>query len=73
MKDLLLILAHFLTTLPKFPGPGGAKAIVELKRRNTRFGCPRIVQQINKAFGVAIDKDVVRRVLEKHYHSSEVP
>ena len=28
MKDLLLILAHLLTTLPKFPGPGGAKAIV---------------------------------------------
>jgi len=34
-----------------------------------RFGCPRIAQEINKAFGVAIDKDVVRRVLEKHYRS----
>ncbi|MGI9320718.1 MAG: hypothetical protein ACR2O5_04835 [Thiogranum sp.] len=43
------------------------EAIVELKRRNPRFGCPRIAQQINKAFGVAIDKDVVRRVLAKHY------
>jgi transposase InsO family protein len=42
-------------------------AIVELKRRNPRFGCPRIAQQINKAFGTSIDKDVVRRVLEKHY------
>jgi len=54
------------------PGPKGPTqelidAIVELKRRNTRFGCPRIAQQINKAFGVNIDKDVVRRVLEKHY------
>ena len=54
------------------PGPKGPSqelidAIVELKRRNTRFGCPRIAQEINKAFGVAIDKDVVRRVLEKHY------
>jgi hypothetical protein len=38
-----------------------------LKERNTRFGCPRIAQQINKAFGVNIDKDVVRRVLAKHY------
>ncbi len=28
MKDLLLILAHLLTTLAKFLGPGGAKAIV---------------------------------------------
>ena len=54
------------------PGPKGPTqelidAIVELKRRNTRFGCPRIAQQINKAFGVNIDKDVVRRVLEKYY------
>jgi transposase InsO family protein len=38
-----------------------------MKRRNPRFGCPRIAQQIAKAFGVDIDKDVVRRVLVKHY------
>jgi putative transposase len=54
------------------PGPKGPSqelidAIVELKRRNTRFGCPRIAQEINKAFGVDIDKDVVRRILAKHY------
>ena len=54
------------------PGPIGPSqelidAIVELKRRNTRFGCPRIAQEINKAFGVDIDKDVVRRILAKHY------
>ena len=56
------------------PGPKGPSqelidAIVELKRRNIRFGCPRIAQQINKAFGVNIDKDVVRRVLEKYYRT----
>ena len=28
MKDLLLLLAHLLTTLAKLLGPGGAKAIV---------------------------------------------
>ena len=28
MKDLLLILAHLLTTLAKLLGPGGAKAII---------------------------------------------
>ena len=55
------------------PGPKGPSqelidAIVEIKRRNSRFGCPRIAQEINKAFGVDINKDVVRRVLEKHYH-----
>ena len=54
------------------PGPKGPSrelihAIVELKQRNPRFGCPRIAQQINKAFGVDIDKDVVRRVLAAHY------
>ena len=41
-------------------------AIVELKRRNPLFGCPRIAQQINKALGLDIDKDVVRRVLAAH-------
>ena len=43
------------------------QAIVEMKQRNPRFGCPRIAQQINKAFGTNIDKDVVRRVLALHY------
>jgi transposase InsO family protein len=54
------------------PGPKGAsseliQAIVELKQRNPRFGCLRIAQQINMAFGVDINKDLVRRVLAKHY------
>lgn len=54
------------------PGPKGPSAeliaaIVEMKRRNPRFGCMRIAQQISYTFGVQIDKDVVRRVLAKHY------
>ena len=53
---------------PKGPSPELIQAIVELKRRNPRFGCLRIAQQINKAFGLDIDKDLVRRVLAKHYH-----
>jgi putative transposase len=52
---------------PKGPSQALIEAIVELKRRNNRFGCPRIAQEINKAFGLNIDKDVVRRVLAKHY------
>ena len=32
-----------------------------------RFGCVRIAQQISHAFGIEIDKDVVRRVLAQHY------
>lgn len=42
------------------------QAIVELKQRNPRFGCRRIAQQIAKAFGIDIDKDIVRRVLAVH-------
>jgi putative transposase len=53
---------------PKGPSPELTQAIVELKQRNPRFGCLRIAQQINKAFGVDINKDLVRRVLAKHYH-----
>jgi transposase InsO family protein len=41
------------------PGPKGPSAeliaaIVEIKRRNPRFGCVRIAQQITRAFGVEI-------------------
>src|SRR5471030_1987725 len=54
------------------PGPKGPSAeliatIVELKRRNPMFGCVRIAEQISHAFGVDIDKDVVRRVLAQHF------
>jgi putative transposase len=51
---------------PKGPSRAVIKAIVEMKRRNPRFGCPRIAEQINKAFGIKINKDIVRRVLAKH-------
>src|SRR6516162_9470307 len=50
------------------PGPKGPSeqliaAIVEMKHRNPKFGCVRMAQQIAHAFGIEIDKDVVRRVL----------
>ncbi len=38
-------------------------AIVEIKRRNPRFGYPRIARIISKAFGHEIDRNVLRRVL----------
>jgi transposase InsO family protein len=57
---------------PKKPGPKGPsealiQAIVELKSRNPRFGCPRIARIISRTFGVDIDKNVVYRALAKHY------
>ena len=52
---------------PKGPSEPLIQAIVELKRRNPRFGCPRIALIIWKTFGIEIDKNVVRRVLVNHY------
>ena len=52
---------------PKGPAQELIDAVVEMKRRNPTRGCPRIAQQITLAFGVDIDKDVVRRILGKHY------
>jgi hypothetical protein len=55
------------------PGPKGPTkelidAVVKMKRRNQTWGCKRIAQQIALAFGVDIDKDVVRRILSTHFH-----
>ena len=52
------------TPCPKKPGPKGPdealiRAIVELKSRNPRFGCPRIAHIISQTFGLDIDKNVV--------------
>ena len=54
------------------PGPKGPTkelidAVVEMKRRNPTWGCKRIAQQITLAFGVDVDKDVVRRILAAHF------
>ena len=38
-----------------------------MKTRNPGYGCPKIAEQISKLFGIEIDKDIVRRVLAKHY------
>jgi putative transposase len=56
------------------PGPKGPSdeliaLILEMKCRNPRLGCPRIASQIAHAFGIEIDKDVVRRVLARYYRA----
>ena len=40
---------------PKGPSKEVIDAIVEMKQRNPRYGCPRIAQQINLAFGLDLD------------------
>ena len=42
-------------------------AVLEMKQRNPTWGCPRIAQQIALAFGIPINKDVVRRILAARY------
>jgi hypothetical protein len=48
---------------PKGPSQDGIAAVVDMKQRNPSWGCPRIAQQMTLAFGMPIDKDVVRRIL----------
>src|SRR5262249_38888237 len=52
---------------PKGPSKERINPIVGFKTANPRSGCPRIAQEIARAFGIDIDKDIVRRVLAKHY------
>ena len=60
------------------PGPKGPSqevivAVVDMKQRNPSWGCPRIAQQITLAFGVPINKDVVRRILAVRYRPAQTP
>jgi putative transposase len=38
-----------------------------MKRRNAIFGCRKIAEQISNAFGIELNKDVVRRILARCY------
>src|SRR6267378_623712 len=53
---------------PKGPDQDLIRAVVDMKQRNPRWGCPRIAEQIALAFAISITKDVVRRILAAHYH-----
>ena len=58
------------------PGPKGPsreliEAVVQTKQRNPTWGSPRIAQQITLAFGIPIDKDMVRRILASHYRPEQ--
>jgi putative transposase len=52
---------------PKGPSKDFIEAVIQMKQRNSAWGCPRIAQQIALAFDIPIDKDVVRRILARHY------
>src|SRR4029453_8089812 len=64
----------FSSKRPTKPGPKGPRqdviaAVVDMKQRNPTWGCPRIAQQITLAFGIPINKDVVRRILAAPYRT----
>ncbi len=64
--------AHRCRPGPKGPGKEIIDAVVAMKRRNRSWGCPRIAQQVSLAFGIQIDKDVVRRLLSVHYRPEPI-
>jgi putative transposase len=54
------------------PGPKGPSReliglVLEMKRRNSNFGCTKIAEHIAKTFALSLDKDVVRRILTRYY------
>ena len=55
----------------KGPSAELIRAVIEMKQRNPNWGCPRIAQQIVLAFNIQIDKDVVRRILARHYRPGQ--
>ena len=62
----------FSPKVRKKPGPKGPSqevvaAVVDMKQRNPSWGCPRIAPQIALAFGIPLNKDVVRRILAVRY------
>jgi len=52
---------------PKGPSKELIRAVVEMKRRNPRFGCRKIAEQISMAFGIELHRDVVHRILLRFY------
>lgn len=42
--------------------------VIEMKKRNPQYGYLRIAMQIQHAFGIVLDKGVVKRILDKHYN-----
>ena len=58
---------------PKGPSQDIINLIVQMKQKNPTFGYFRIAMQINGSFGLNINKDVVRRVLAKHFKDHPKP
>jgi transposase InsO family protein len=52
---------------PRGPSRELIEVVLEMKRRNPYFGCRKIAEQLSSACGLELNKDVVRRILMRHY------
>jgi len=55
----------------KKPGPKGfdrdmIKLVVEIKKRNPSYGCPKIAMLVTNITGISISEQSIRRILRKH-------
>ena len=62
----------FLNHRAKTPGPKGPsleliRLIIEIKRNNPGYGCPKIALLVSKLLGDTINEHLVRRILRKGY------
>ncbi len=67
-----LLFSNKTAKKPGRKGPSEAliRLIVEMKKRNPRYGYLRIAMQIKEAFGIDLDEGVVRRALAKHHKTT---
>jgi putative transposase len=52
---------------PKGPSREVIELVLEMKRRNPRFGYTKIAEQLSKTFALPLNQDVVRRILTRYY------
>jgi putative transposase len=50
------------TSGPTGPSREVIELVLEMKRRNPKFGCIKIAEQLAKTFALPLNKDVVRRI-----------
>jgi putative transposase len=55
------------TSGPTGPSREVIELVLEMKRRNPKFGCIKIAEQLAKTFALPLNKDVVRRILSTYY------
>lgn len=58
---------------PKGPSRETIDLIISIKRHNRRFGSDEIQKCIYQSFGLHVGRDVIRRILKKHFPNDTTP